>query len=245
MSNAEHRIKRIELARLLGGSEETAVVAADQRLRKYEVDGLVTPEIRSESPGALPFLQMGSANFDGGVKPHDASWEAHRSQGLPPLKTTFAAHLIAVPYYSVADAKLVAPHERAIAPLSEKFCQYAFGTDGDPAALPVSVSHGAALRSSESESTGAQEERTFRSTKEAIDDLDAMGFVASRGGSVAALFNKQARHPELFEGARKLGTELWWWEKLKTNFDQHGTRGRSGMKPRLMEVTGGRIVKGT
>lgn len=67
--------------------------------------------------------------------------------------------------------------------------------------------------------------RTHIGTKEAIRKLDGLGFTSSRGRSVEAQFDKgAARYPKLFEGARKEATELWWWEKLLSNFEQHGTR---------------------
>ena len=147
MSNAEHRIKRFELARLLDGSTKEATLAADGRLRKYEVDEIVTPEIRREPLALNPAHAFKKARIGSSHDPKaasDAWWEAKRYEGHQPLKPTPAPTLFEEHYYGRDDAKKVAPHERAIAPLCEKFCQFAFGSERDPAALPVAVSLGVA-----------------------------------------------------------------------------------------------------
>lgn len=81
--------------------------------------------------------------------------------------------------------------------------------------------------------------RTFVNTKDAIKALDKLGFVSSRTGSVSPLFAHPERHSELFASARGSRSELWGWEELKSNFERHGTRGRAGMKPRLVNTGGG------
>lgn len=143
MSEADKRIKRSDLARLVGGANGPVAVI-EQRLRGYEADGVVSPEMRSERINA-PWL-MGSMNAQGltggsatVVRPHDAHWESRATEGLAPLHPIRAMPSFDVAYYSSDDVQAISPYERSLSPLRPDFCRFAWGIETDPDAVPVSV----------------------------------------------------------------------------------------------------------
>lgn len=233
MSDEKHLIKRFELARLIGGDDASAVKAADIRLKQYERDGLVKPEVRREPFVASPFHVMRSVARDNPKAQLDTFYEARRFEGLPPLHPPQPLKLFDEYYYGADDAKRIAPLFRETAPLRAEFCEFAFGARIDANASPRLVTPAgtrhAKAPSLPIESAGSRE---AIGTKDAIKHLDALGYVSSRTESVAPLFKQTARHPGLFDGARKDGSELWWKDRLETNFHAHGARGKAGMRPR-------------
>lgn len=246
MSEADDRISMGRLVFLIGGAD-APVAAIAQRLRRYEASGIVAPEVRIERQAQWAGQALSSfsaPSFWGGhgtgarVRPHDAYYESLRSGGSPPPvpEPVQQAVMVDARYYSPSDVRDIAPEERKIAPLTQDFCRFAWGTDVDPEVVRFTA------RSIPSQATTPQ---TFVTTSLAIERLDEMGFISGRGGSVKALFDKTSRYPELFDGARPTGSELWCWEVLVENFERHGKRGKAGMPPRLSMIPGGLKIQHT
>lgn len=146
MSEADNRKKRSDVARLIGG-DSAAVAATNLRLRAYEASGFVTPEIRPERVSqGTPFLGKFSGSNLLGSAPSDrrrehAAWMEHmRCGGLPPVpEPVQPSTLVDVAHYSPVDCQVIADRERKLAPLTPDFCRFAWGTDVDPEAMPVTA----------------------------------------------------------------------------------------------------------
>lgn len=208
MSTADDRISMDGLARLIGGPTGSMPEIA-QRLKKYESEGLVKPELR-KVPMVLPSFAVRSfaaPNLFGGrptgTRTRDAWHESQRSAGLPPLKPVREPLMHDASFYGPDDAKAIAPREREIAPLRSEFCRFAWDSEVDPAAVvtPVEVPQ---------KMDGAANERPYVSKKTAVEML------APYCPTIASIL-KNASHKDyawLAPARRKNGLKGWHLDPL-------------------------------
>ena len=148
MSEAGNSVDMRRLVVLLCGPDGPTQGAVE-RLRYYEEQGIVKPEIRRCPLLVSPYFSVykfDGSNLTGGrssrVRPHDAFFEGLRSAGLPPIRPVRVPTMYDEYFYSCDDAKAIAPYERKIAALRAEFCRFAWDSDEDSQAVPVVATTG-------------------------------------------------------------------------------------------------------